>query len=366
MKIISLDIYRYSVPTKTFTISSGQMEFAGNVLVVITTDSGLVGYGECSPFPSIVGETQETALALAREMAPLWIQKNPLKIEERMAELHRFCRNNPTIKSAFDMALHDIAAQDSGLPLYRFLGGKPREIRTDMTVGIVPADQLCAEASREVAAGAKEIKVKVGINAEEDVDKIRQLRATLGPEIKIRLDANQGWSFEDAVWALQAMDSLAIEFCEQPMHAKDDEYLPALRKLVRTPIMADESCYVADDARRLINRQSCDYINIKLAKCGSIGEALRIQNIAGQHGVTCMIGGMLESRLGMTACLHFALASEHVRIYDLDSALLGFKIDPVIGGAEYAGFELSPPETPGIGATIDPAFLAECERWTIS
>lgn len=366
MTITSIDIYRYSIPMEPFTIASGTLDHAANVLIVIETSTGLRGYGECCPFPSIVGETQETALALARQWAPLWINKDPLDIDGRLGELHAFCRNNPTIKSAFDMALYDIAAQAQGVPLYRFLGGQIRPVRTDITIGIASLDKMCADAARRTNAGAREIKVKVGADPRQDVEKIRQLRATIGPDVGIRIDANQGWSFKDAVWALQAMESSSVQFCEQPMHAVDDHFLPALRELTTIPIMADESCYDSVDARQLIDRQSCDYINIKLAKTGGIREALRLHQVAERHGISCMVGGMIESRLAITANLHFVYASKQVVFYDLDGPLLDLKADPVLGGVRYDGLDLSVAEEPGLGATVDPSFLKECEHWRIS
>lgn len=348
-----------------FKIASGTLDRAGNVLLVIETTTGLRGYGECCPFPSIVGETQETALALAKQWAPLWIDKDPLDIDARLGELEAFCRNNPTIKSAFDMALYDLAAQEAGLPLYQYLGGEPRPVRTDITIGIASLDKMCAEADRRAKEGAREIKIKVGADPREDVEKIQRLRATIGPHIGIRIDANQGWSFKDAVWALQAMESADVEFCEQPMHADDDHFLPALRALTDIPIMADESCYNSTDARRLIDRQSCDYINIKLAKTGGIREARRLHQVAEQAGIPCMVGGMIESRLAITANLHFVFASKQVKFYDLDGPLLDLKADPVLGGVRYAGLDLSLSDQPGLGATVDPSFLEECEHWRI-
>jgi L-alanine-DL-glutamate epimerase-like enolase superfamily enzyme len=144
-----------------------------------------------------------------------------------------------------------------------------------------------------------------------------------------------------------------------------DDYLPALSEKSPIPIMADESCYNHHDARKLIKTRSCDYINIKFAKSGGINEAGKIHNIAQEAGMPCMIGSMLESRLALTANLHFAYASPNVQFFDLDTCMLGQLEDPVTGGVGYKGFFLDTPDAIGIGADVDETFLANCEQWKI-
>src|SRR4051812_16942510 len=122
MNIVQTEIYRYSIPMVPFTIATGTMHYAQNIFIRIYTDGGITGVGECSAFPMITGETQSTCFEMAKEFAAIWKNKNALDIEARMNELHLFAAYNNTIKSAFDMALFDIAAQEARLPLYKFLG----------------------------------------------------------------------------------------------------------------------------------------------------------------------------------------------------------------------------------------------------
>ena len=129
--------------------------------------------------------------------------------------------------------------------------------------------------------------------------------------------------------------------------------------------MADESCYNHHDARKLINSQSCDFINIKFAKSGGINEGLKIHQVASQAGIPCMIGSMLESRIALTANLHFAYACNNIKYFDLDTCLLGHLVDPVKGGLTYKGYFLDLSESPGIGADADEEFLKTCEKITI-
>jgi L-alanine-DL-glutamate epimerase-like enolase superfamily enzyme len=365
MLITHIDIYRFSIPMIPFTIATGTMDYAQNIFIRIHTDAGYYGVGEASAFPMIVGETQDTMLVLGKEFAKLWKGKCPLEIDERLAELNNFIAGNSTCKSAFDMALYDIAAKNSKQPLYQFLGGKPRIVITDMTVGINTPQKMAIEALNFKQKGATILKVKLGKTVNEDVEKIKQIRKAVGEDITIRIDANQGWDFEQALSALTQLATFKIEFCEQPMRTWYDDLLPELVKLSLIKIMADESCYHHHDARKLIKARACDAINIKFSKSGGINESLKIYHEAVMNNIPCMIGGMLETRIAASAKLHFAYASPQIKYFDLDTCLIGHLVDPVIGGLVYNKFELSLPESIGIGADADEEFLKGCEFWRI-
>jgi L-alanine-DL-glutamate epimerase-like enolase superfamily enzyme len=346
-----------------FTIATGTMDHAQNVFIRVHTDAGFYGVGECSAFPMIVGETQDTCLIMAREFVKLWRGEDALDIPARLQQLHDFTAGNTTIKSAFDMALYDIAAKNAGLPLYKFLGGEKRVIESDITIGISSAGLMAQKAIAFKQSGANILKVKLGKDAREDVERIRQIRGAIGSDIKIRIDANQGWSFEDAVYALQALGKYDIEFCEQPMRTWFDDRLPQLMNLSPVKIMADESVYNHHDARKQIDSGSCHYINIKMAKSGGIYEAKQIHDVAAGKGIACMMGGMLESRIALSAKLHFVYASPNIRFYDMDTCMLGHLQDPCIGGVTYDGYKLNINDQPGIGADADDKFLEKCEKF---
>jgi L-Ala-D/L-Glu epimerase len=361
MIIESIQIFKYSIPMYSFTIATGTMNFAQNILVQINTSENIIGFGECSAFPMIVGETQNTCYEMAKDFAKLWKNKNPLAIEDRMTELHLFTAGNSTIKSAFDMALYDIAAKNAGLPLYKFLGGTKKEMITDITVGIGEPSNMALQAKAFVDNGATILKIKVGKNVSTDIERIKQIRTAVGNNIEIRIDANQGWSFEDAKTCLTSMGQYKVAFCEQPMRTYDDEYLPELIKISPIKIMADESVYNHHDAKRIIKNQACDYINIKFAKSGGILEAQKIIEVAAKNNIPCMMGGMLESRLALSAFAAFAVANPQVIFYDMDTCMLGHKIDPVVGGVTYKGYTVQLTDDIGIGASVQEDFLANCE-----
>lgn len=365
MKISHIEIYRFSIPSEPFVIATGTMHFAQNVLIRTHTSTGITGIGECSAFPMIVGESQDTCLVMAKEFARILKGKDPLDIPDRMNDLLGYAAHNSTIKSAFDMALFDIAAKAADQPLYEYLGGEKKTIETDMTIGIGAPEEMAAKALDLRDRGCNIIKIKLGKDVHTDIERVRQIREAAGQQMTLRLDANQGWTFDEALYALGALAEFDIQFCEQPMRTWYDDQLPELCANSPIKIMADESCYNHHDARKLINNGAAHYLNIKFSKSGGILEAQKIHETALQTGTKCMMGGMLESRIAMTACMHFALSCPNIVFFDMDTCLLGHLIDPVKGGIGYDGFMLSITDTPGIGADADPQFLKNCESWTV-
>lgn len=365
MQISKIEVYKYSIPMVPFVIATGTMHYAQNLLVRIHTDNGIIGIGESSAFPMIAGETQATCYEMAKDFAALWKQKDPLQIEARMQELDLFTAGNYTAKSAFNLALYDIAAKHANMPLYRFLGGEIKRIESDLTMGIASPDKMAATALEFKEKGVNIIKVKLGKNAQEDIMRIKKIREAIGYTIELRIDANQGWSYDDAVFALTELGKYEISFCEQPMRKWNDEMLPQLMALSPIPIMADESVFTHHDAERLIRNKACHFINIKFAKSGGICEATKINKVAQDNGIFCMLGGMLETRLAITANVHFALANNNIKFFDLDTCLVGHLVDPVIGGATYQGMELILTDAPGIGADVDPEYLKKLEQAVI-
>ncbi|GAB3951604.1 dipeptide epimerase [Spirosoma harenae] len=366
MKITSITLYRFDIPLKApIAISLGTIEDARNILVEIQTDEGITGWGEGSPFWMIVGETQASGLAAADDMARLLVGKNPLDIEGCLTTLIRYLPGHPTTRSAFDMALYDIAAKTAQMPLYQFLGGTKKQLVTDETIYINTPERMVEDALRIQAKKAEAIKVKLGTNLRDDIKRVEAIRAAIGDKTPIRTDANQGWDVVTASGVLRAIGTLNVQYCEQPIKRHDIAGLRQIRQSSTVPIMADESLFDAVDAIRLVREEAVDYFNIKLSKSGGIWEALKINAIGEAAGIPCMIGCMSESRLALTANAHFATARQNVRFYDLD-ACFEHADDPVQGGIIYNDYLIDLPETPGIGAEIDPVFLKQLPAKTIS
>lgn len=365
MKITAVTLYRYDIPLKApIAISLGTIEHARNLLIEIQTSEGLTGWGEGSPFWMIAGETQASGIAAAEDMARLLLSRNPLDIEGNINALTRYLPGHPTTRSAFDMALYDIAAKAAQMPLYQFLGGARRPLITDETIYLNTPDRMVDDALRIQSKGAEAIKVKLGTNQRDDIRRIEAIRQAIGDTIPIRTDANQGWDVVTASAVLRAIGHWNVQYCEQPIKRHDITGLRQIRQHSSVPIMADESLFDATDAIRLVREQAVDYFNIKLSKSGGIFEALKINAIAEAAGVPCMIGCMSESRLALTANAHVAAARQNVRFCDLDGCF-EHAVDPVHGGITYTDYQITLPDAPGIGAEVDATFLTQCERKTV-
>jgi len=338
---------------KPFVISLGRVDYADNVFVRMETSSGLAGFGECCPFRPVNGESQETALIVGKYLSEALKGQDPLDIGTCTNRMDSSIYGNSSIKSAFDMALYDIAARAAGLPLHAYLGSrKIRPLLTDYTVSIGEPPQMARDAAELVQAGYPAIKVKVGRRKEEDLECIRLIREAIGTDIPVRLDANQGWNVETAITVLSALEGMNIEFCEEPIPRWDFMNLGRVRKASPVPIMADETCSDDHDLERLLELQACDYVNIKLGKSGGLYKAGKMLKLAEQAGMKVQIGGFVESRLGFTASAHLALSSACVQWCDFDTPLM-LEEDPCEGGIRYLpGGELVVPEKPGLGASL--------------
>ena len=195
MKIANIQISKINTAlTEPFVIAIETITHAESIVVKITTDTGIIGWGECNPYRSIAGETQATCYESGLFLAKILRDLNPTNIVGCHREMDKMMTGNKCIKSAFDMAFYDIAAKAANMPLYRFLGGENnRHITTDMTVGINTPQYMAASAAKYKAQGFRAIKVKLGTNKKDDVARIHAIREAIGNEMPLRIDANQGW-----------------------------------------------------------------------------------------------------------------------------------------------------------------------------
>jgi L-alanine-DL-glutamate epimerase-like enolase superfamily enzyme len=367
MKITQIEIFPSPIKLKeAFIISLSRHEYAENIIVRITTNEGLVGFGECCPFKSINGESMESGVIMGKYLAQNLLQKDPLKIEECSAIMDATIFGNSSIKSAFDIALYDIAAQHAQLPLYAFLGGKNNKtITTDYTISIDKAEKMAADAQKIIANGFQFIKVKLGGSKLEDIERIKKIRETVGDEIPLRIDANQGWKAEEAVDILNALSTYNIQHCEEPIARWNFMELPRIKKESKIEIMADESCCDHNDAKRLIDLNACHQINVKLGKSSGIFKALKIIQLAEKANIKMQVGGFLESRLAFTASAHLALCSDNIVHYDFDSPLM-LQEDVVLDGIQYnQKGEITVPTKIGLGASVDEKYLAKLSKISI-
>ena len=365
--IHSIELYASTIKLKEpFIISLGPLTHAENVIVIIKTNEGITGSGECSPFMTINGESMETGMVVGKYLATVLKGKDALDIEACHKAMNSVIYANNSIKSAFDMALYDIAAQHANLPLYAFLGGSNNKtLITDYTVSFDKAEKMAADAAKIKANGFQVVKVKLGGTKEDDIERIQQIRNAIGDDLPVRIDANQGWNTTDAIEILKALQPYNIQHCEEPIPRWNFMELPIIQQQSPIKIMADESCCDEHDAQRLLDIRACDYFNLKLGKSSGIFVAEKIIRIAEHNNTNIQIGGFLESRLAFTAAAHLALTGDTIVHCDFDTPLM-FEEDPVINGITYNNKgEISVPELAGLGASFDQSYLKKLERVTV-
>lgn len=361
MKIAKIEVGEVQIPLVTpFKTALRTVDCVNDLVVRVTADDGQVGFGEAPPTAVITGDTKGSIRCAIEEfIAPSLIGMDVENIDGIMAKLHSCILKNTSAKAAVDMAIYDLYAKTNGKPLYKVLGGRKTEIETDLTISVNPIEEMVSDSLKAVEQGFRILKVKVGKEGLKDVARIEAIRKAVGPDIRLRVDANQGWTAKDSVRIIRAMEDrgLDIDLVEQPVKAHDFAGMQFVTSQVSTPILADESVFSAEDAIHLIQGRAADLINIKLMKTGGIYEALKICSIAEIYGVECMIGCMLESKIAVSAAAHLAAAKGVITRADLDGPSL-CSIDPYVGGPVYDGPWIRMNDTPGIGIVSAPCFIS--------
>ena len=362
MKITDIAIGTVSIPLITpFKTALRTVDRIRDIVVRVTLDSGETGYGEAPPTAVITGETSQSIEAALRDyLAPAVMGLDPSDRDTLFGRLDRAMAKNTSAKAALDIAIHDAAARGLGMPLFRFLGrNAPAEIRTeletDLTISVNDPEVMASDARAAAARGFRILKVKVGKGGTEDVERVRRVREAAGPDAVLRIDANQGWTPEEAVRTVGMMEDagLNIELVEQPVSCHDFRGMQYVTAHTKTPILADESVFAPEDAARIIEERGADLINIKLMKTGGIYAAEKICDLAERSGVRCMMGCMLESAVSVSGAAHLAAARSVISMCDLDGPSLCAE-NPYEGGPVYQEQKIFLPETPGIGITRVP------------
>ncbi len=352
MKITDIRIGEISVPLKTpFKTALRTVNSVEDIIVEIHTDTGHVGYGEAPPTGVITGDTKGSIVgALKDHIIKSIIGMDIENFEEIMLKLDKCIVKNNSAKAAVDIALYDLYAQLYSSPLYKLLGGYKKEIITDITISVNDPEEMARDSIDAINRGFETLKIKVGKDASLDIERMKAIRKAVGHDVKLRIDANQGWKPKEAVKALRKMEDegLDIEFVEQPVIAHDIEGLKYVTDNVSIPVLADEAVFSPEDALKIMQQRAADFVNIKLMKTGGIHNALKICSVAEIYGVECMIGCMLEAKVSVNAAVHLAAAKSIITKIDLDGPVLCSE-DPVEGGAIFNEFRITLNNDPGLG-----------------
>lgn len=360
MIISKAEVYGIRLPLKKpFVVSYASYDSIPSVIVKLTTDNGIVGYGEAVGDEHVTGESIHTVLAvLQHQLLPAVIGKNPFNIEQLHEIMNAVTYRNPAAKAAVDIACYDLMGKASGQPVYNLLGGRlDKKLTYAKVLSIDEPENMADEAEKAVAAGYSAIKVKIGNDMQDDLRRLQAIRDRIGYDVPVRADVNQGWkTCEKAKTALTVLESFQLSWLEQPLYLEDIEGMALLRKLTRLPIMADESVQTSVDLQRIIQHKAADKINIKLMKSGGIYPSLALAKIAESAGLSCQVGSMVESSIGSAAGYHLAISKRVIESTELTGPLL-FSKD--VGNLEYAIPYVNLKEEPGLGLVVNEDTLRE-------
>ncbi len=350
MKIIKFEFSPVTMKLKEpYTIAYETVNKTSNMLCRLITDQNIIGMGAAAPDPEVTGESIDTVDDVCKKIIEPFVRgKDPLRIAKIITELKPLLKKHPSALAMTDMALHDILGKKSGLPVYKLLGGFRTKIATSITVGILPLSESLKRCKAFVRKGFRVIKIKGGLNVDEDIEKIIRIREVVGKNIALRFDANQGYNVEQSRRFVEETRKAKLELIEQPTPRNELELLGKVTDSVSIPVMADESLMNLRDAFKLARKELVDTVNIKLMKVGGIYEALHINSVAKAANLEAMIGCMDEAALSIAAGLHFALARPNVEYADLDGHL-DLISDPTSGAVILKEGYLYTTEKPGLG-----------------
>jgi len=326
MKIKDIKTQIFKAPLKKpFVTSLRRVDMLEDVIVTIECYDGTLGFGEGASTPIITGETIGSIIATVEYIRPFLLGREIEDFDSIIYIVHSVIIGNTTAKSAIEIALYDLKAKSTKLPLYKMLGGERRDFSTDITISMGEVDDMVSSALGAISLGYDRLKIKIGDNIAKDIDRIIAIDEAIDKSIKLRLDANQGWSAKESVKLLHTLEARGVvaEFIEQPVRADDIDGLLYIKQRVQTPLLADESIFSLTQAQRLLELEAIDYINIKLAKSGGITNSIKLANLSREFGVKCMIGCMLEGVVALSAGVHVASAcADVITMIDLDAVSL--------------------------------------------
>ena len=352
MRITSIMFGESIIPLKQpFVTALRRVEHLESIVVRIETESGWIGYGETAPTEAITGESKRSIVSALRQVREELMGEDLENLDAVLRKMHATIDGYPNAQSAMEIALYDLAAQAAGVPLVTYLGGSIHPLETGITISLGSSEEMVIQALHALEEGYQSLKIKLGSNSKEDLERIAAIYGAVGERARLKLDANQGWSVEETIVFLSAIEKrkIPVELIEQPLPRKDLAGLAEVRRHTLIPILVDESVFTLEDAKAVLDQGAADCINIKLDKCGGISEALRIADLCAEANVPCMMGCMLEGAVSVGAAAHVAAARpETITMIDLDAPMLCAD-QPVKGGVVFSGAAITIPDRSGLG-----------------
>jgi len=352
MNIKEIHLAQLSIPLiRPFITAVRRTDCVNDVVVMIKTDKGAIGYGSAASTPAITGDnTESIIMAIQTILGPQLIGRSISELNHLLQMTNQAMIANTSAKAAIDMALHDLFAQYCGIPLYQLLGGNKNSGESCITISVKNSDEMVNDALELVQQGYKTLKIKLGLNPKDDKQRISAIRQAIGNDLTLLVDANQGWSYDDSLQMIRYFEEkqLNIPLVEQPVKANDLASLKKIKEQVACKIIADEACFSPEDTLNLAQINACDGINIKLMKSAGLANAQAIYHIAKTANMQIMVGCMLESPIGIAAITSFALSKPDILYADLDPIFL-ISENYVRGGAQIKGNKIILSDKPGLG-----------------
>ena len=380
MKIRSIEASAFRLPhRRSFKWAGLNGELGSFVLVRVTTDDGVVGYGEATPLPDWggdfgrrSGETLRTVITMVNDLfGPALVGTDPTAVTAARRKMDRLAVGNSYAKCAIDIALHDIWGKSTGLPIYKLLGGAVREsVAVAHMIGLMPENHAIEESVGAAADGVKTLQIKGGVDAERDIRLVRTVRKEVGTGVTLRLDANQGYGHaRSAARIVARLAEAGADMVEQP--AEGLVYLAEVTASSSIPIIADESCWDVNDALELARTRGADCISIYLAKAGGFVGARAVAAVAEAQRIACDLNGSIESAIGNAANVQFALAQPCTTLASVIPISAPTGTHPyAVAGRYYEDDVITEPfavrdgailplDRPGLGIEVDEARLAK-------
>ncbi len=353
MKITNIRLAKLTVPLVTpFKTALRSVDYIDDLVVIIETDTGDIGYGSAPSTPLITGDTHASMIeAITNIIKPRVLGFDIANLSDITTVIQQSIINNYSAKAAVEIAVYDLWGKLKEKPLYKLLGGSITQLKTDITISVNDTKQMIHDSLKAVEQGFDILKVKVGKDINQDIERIENVYQAVKGAAQIRLDVNQGWTAKQTLFAIEQLDraGVVLELIEQPVKANDLAGMRLLTEQVSTAIMADESAFNARQVEQIIESKAADIINIKLMKSGGLSGAIEITKLCAANNIECMIGCMLEGSIAVAAAAHLASAkSTVITKIDLDGPALG-QFDPVQGGVDFNFSHINLNNGPGLG-----------------
>lgn len=368
MRIARIEAYAMRVelvkPYLTAGYEAGGMKEKPCVILRMTTDDGLQGFGESDPFPTFTYESPETVMHMIRYyLGPKVLGMDPANIAGLHESMDSLVPGWPFAKAPIDIAAHDILGQALGVPVYQLLGGKVRDrIPMLWPLGGDTPEANAQEAAQKIAEGYRSLHIKLGaLTPEVDVARLRAISEAVGPEIPLMVDVNQGWDYSTALRTIRQLESLNISMVEQPIAANAIDDMAKIQASVDIPISADEALHSTHEAMTLIRRDAARVFSLKTGKCGGLFRTRQVAAIAEAARIPCFVNSMIEMGVSVMASVHLAASVPNlVKHGHALMSNLRIKEDILLAGNfKYDGRDiLVPQDCKGLGLKINEEKLA--------